>query len=435
MNTKQIGRWVIVLFLLAALPGLTAVMAQQEPLVDTPAYPWPPGWPNVYESEPNDSLATADVVVLGDMMGGSDDIACTDVDYYRLDMPRRGHVLIESHNAFNRVAILKPDGSVLKEVEAEQWLFYSLYAGTYYIRLTPYHWTPFFDCGSDYRLIVMSPLIISGAAANLSPGRVDDLRFYSQDILFHADLNNGEEWWEILINGSDIGITKNNVTNIAAHGGDELLFSVAASQTLPGVGTVTPWDIFIYDPTYIKMGDTQGTFRWGLQGAQHGLTTSTEKLDAIEGFTEGIRSNPAYQGCFGFPVSTVGVATVDGPFGPMKQDDEDIFCKVYNPDAGGWQHWDWFFDVNGKFDRPVTETPPGTVRGLPVEDVTAMAYDDDRDVIYLTIQGSGTVLGHVVTQKDIFALNYPSYTWAGIVWHGPDHGWNYNIDAFDWGVQ
>jgi len=30
MKTKRIGKWVIVLFLLAALPGLTAVVAQGE---------------------------------------------------------------------------------------------------------------------------------------------------------------------------------------------------------------------------------------------------------------------------------------------------------------------------------------------------------------------------------------------------------------------
>lgn len=60
-----------------------------------------------------------------------------------------------------------------------------------------------------------------------------------------------------------------------------------------------------------------------------------------------------------------------------------------------------------------------------------MAYDDVNDKIYLVIQGTGKIHGHPVTQKDIFALNYPSYSWAGIVWHGPDHGWNYNIDAIE----
>ena len=39
--------------------------------------------------------------------------------------------------------------------------------------------------------------------------------------------------------------------------------------------------------------------------------------------------------------------------------------------------------------------------------------------------------GLAVTQKDIFAVNYPAYTWGGYVWRGAQHGWNYNIDAIE----
>jgi hypothetical protein len=192
---------------------------------------------------------------------------------------------------------------------------------------------------------------------------------------------------------------------------------------LPGFGAVTPWDIFVFDP--ISYGEnTAGTFRWGLKGSEHGLTTASEKLDAIDGWVNG------YERCYGFPVSTAGTASVTGWLGRMKQDDEDIFCKVYN---GAWQPWDWFFDVDGANDAPASEPKAGKVPGLAAEDVIAMAYNDAADRMYLTIQGTGTIAGHAVTQKDIFALNYPSYAWYNFVWRGPQHGWNYNIDAFEYG--
>jgi hypothetical protein len=37
-----------------------------------------------------------------------------------------------------------------------------------------------------------------------------------------------------------------------------------------------------------------------------------------------------------------------------------------------------------------------------------------------------------VSQKDIFVVNFPGYTWGGYVWRGPQHGWIYNIDAFEY---
>ena len=86
-----------------------------------------------------------------------------------------------------------------------------------------------------------------------------------------------------------------------------------------------------------------------------------------------------------------------------------------------WDHqgWDYFF--NGK-----------SVSGLAVEDVNAMAWDGSHGRLLLNILDTGSVMGHAVTQKDIFAINHPGYSWGGVAWHGPDHGWNYNIDAIKW---
>ena len=70
--------------------------------------------------------------------------------------------------------------------------------------------------------------------------------------------------------------------------------------------------------------------------------------------------------------------------------------------------------------------------GLAAEDVYAMSYYAPYNDMYLTILGTGRIARNPVNQKDIFRIDLPGHTWGGLVWRGPDHGWNYNIDAFDY---
>ena len=74
---------------------------------------------------------------------------------------------------------------------------------------------------------------------------------------------------------------------------------------------------------------------------------------------------------------------------------------------------------------------------MAVEDVNGVSMVDldnlgQSSKLYLNIVGTGNIAGHTVTQKDIFAVNYPAYTWSNYVWRGTQHGWNYNIDAFEY---
>ena len=529
MNTKRMMRWIIVLFLLAALPMMTVVMAQGQGSEGIRAF----GSSSLNESEPNNTRQQANSIAFGDVMNGSlgfsgdndyfsfhasDDseawivvwsvdvepnvavclqnaagqaLACNDDwsgwetdsrlafvispgDYYiRVYGVGTGAYRMTFEDRMLRVGdvvsgelwndyyaeLCTNDHIFLKVVDSGNVLLHiNTWANTlvgnvdfqgqtydlhgpgndvlYFVGLAPglydIHFYGEFSrdlnrCYS-YSVAASRPLLVSAAAANLGTGTVAGIPFRSEDILAYSKLNSGEERWVMFFDGSDVGVK--TLTNVAKDSGDRILITTGGTQTLPGVGTVTPWDIIIFDPE--SYGEnTAGTFRMGLDGSEHQLTTSGEKLDAIEGFTMGIESDPLYRGCFGFPVSTVNVATVNGPFGAMKQDDEDIFCKVYNPDYGGWQNWDWFFDVNGKFDAPASEPAPGNVAGLAGKLVHPILLDAAVETMYLTILGTGKIAGHKVTQKDIFAINYPSYTWGGYVWRGAQHGWNYNIDAIE----
>lgn len=67
---------------------------------------------------------------------------------------------------------------------------------------------------------------------------------------------------------------------------------------------------------------------------------------------------------------------------------------------------------------------------------------DGEDIFdyFLVLQGTaalvnpanGTVVN--VNQKDIVEFGEVTYPYHSIMvrWHGPDHGWNYNIDAIEY---
>lgn len=403
MNAKHILRWVIVLFLLAALPAITAVMAQDD-----------------FQIQLNDYELQA----IGYDLASE---KCAE-HLWHFTMPKSGYVLIDIKSQgvsadYTQVCLEGSGKPNCSPKGSRTMIFYGLEAGDYQIRVGGGDTAEEDGICFNYTLILASPLLISASLDNSALGMVDTIPFQAGDILAWTRLVKGgsDHWW-LLFDASDVGITK-NVSNIASNGVDELLLSLGANQTLPGVGQVTPYDIFIFDPT--SFGDTTaGTFRWGLQGHEHGLTQAGEALDAIDGWVNGNDS------CYGFPISITGIVNVPSWNNfVVRADDEDVICKVYN---GNWEPWRYFFDVKGNKNAPDWWVPNSVkLPGLPREDVIALAYDDTTDVMYMTIQGRGTVLGHVVTQKDIFAINYPGYTWGGVVWHGPDHGWNYNIDAFE----
>lgn len=427
MNTKRIMRWVIVLFLLAALPVMTAVMAQEQepagkqlPVVTEPGESAAPDTYNLYESESNNTLGTADVMNRGDVMGGKIG-AAGDVDYFRFQASSwYGIVLIDidaqsiGSTLDSVVCLLDQSGTELACNDdtdtGDSLVFYRPQSGLHYIRVTQYGNSSGGDSYS-YELILSSPLLISAPAAKLGTGMVAGIPFKSEDILAHSDLNTGFQKWVMFFDGSDVGITK-NVTNVAAdNDSSAILLSLANNLTLPGAGLVTPWDIVTFTPSRYGPA-TAGTFSMAFPGRQHDLTTSAEKLDAL---VEG--------GYDRFWVSTVGAAAVPyygGSAGTLKPKDEDVF--IWRGDGND----EWWQDFWAQY-----------VTGLAAEDVNAAAFNSVDNLMYLNILGKGKIFGHTVTQKDIFAITYTpqsgntNYTWGGLVWHGPDHGWNYNIDAIE----
>ena len=441
MSKKRLGRLVVVLFLLAALPGMTAVMAQgQEPAGKAPLpavtelseSPTPLA-ANLNESEPNNNTAAADVMALQDVMAGAIG-AVGDVDYFKFQVEDVGgptfpagaqEVLINldaqsiGSPLDTVVTLLASNGNVIggnDDTDTTDSLYYfKLLPGWYYIKVE--------DFGNNnggasyvYNLIVTRMILVSAHAAGLGTKTIQGIPFQAGDILAHTTAGTGSVTrWVMFLDVSDLGTTK-NIDKVATMGNSsDLLIGFSVNVTLPGTTIVAkPYDVIRFQTGTLGQygGYTEGSMTRYLIGANNGLTTAGEKLDAIGDWTAGDDNGVV---CGGYPFSTVGAATVNKlGGGTFKAADEDIFCKQ---EAVGV--FRMFYDNSG-------------VAGLAAEDVIAFDYNDHLNAGYYVILGTGVIGGHAVNQKQIFSLwpgNPPS--WRNLSWNGPDYGWNWNLDAID----
>ena len=433
MTTKRIGKWVIVLFLLAALPGMTAVMAQgQEPAKPAPAVTEPgesaaPVAYNKTESEPNNTCATADRMAIGDVIRGTAGVT-NDVDYFVIESPRYFLADVDARNLPGGSAIDSYlctddlDGNVRCNDDSDgldsmTFLTYGLGSGGDVCISVK-------DLGNrggssyKYQLVLSAPMLLSAHAANLGTGTVAGIPFRSEDILAWSRLNTGEEKWVMFFDGSDVGITK-NVWNVATgfdymETSNSILLGLAANQTVPGLSpTVTPYDVIRFSGQYGP--NTSGSFSWAWRGSQRLLTTTGEKIDGIGSWDMYFLPNDVYTE--GFGISTVGKAVVSNGL-VLQDEDVGILERWYDLQWTGWSRM-----LDGS-----------AFPGLGAEDVFALSPGPESYLWHLVILGAGNVAGHPVNQKDVFEVcpDDDCITfWQGM-WHGPDHGWNYNIDAVEY---
>lgn len=452
MRTKRIGRWVIVLFLLAALPGLTAVLAQEHEPEPGKALskstglgesgPGPAWYANRHESEPNDSAGAANAIYLGDVMEG---LICEpgrwldcslrkryDEDWFKFSVTQQGAIpiLIDieaqygttyGSNLNSRVCLIDSGG--VKELACnddtdtqDSMLYFNVSPGDYYIRVQDSSGRHGDDSYS-YFVLLSSPTLVSAAAAGLRTGHVyndnpEVIDFEAQDILAHSDYAIGMQRWRLLFDGSDLGITMNLMNLSNSWPGTGLLqLGFRSNVQLPGIAqTVTPFDWVYFIPTRIG-AQTEGTFHEDVwQGRFAPLTNSGERLDALDFWYD---LAAPYQGLFYSIVGWAQVRTWEG---------KDIYLDA--EDVGLW------FDTGGEVTERFLEG--AAVPGLEQENVIAMSIAQHSGGLYFTISGNGMINGVPVDQADIVYVDPLNPTSSSIAWHGPDHGWNYNIDAFEY---
>lgn len=185
---------------------------------------------------------------------------------------------------------------------------------------------------------------------------------------------NGSDF-EMVFDGSDVGLAGVNLEGFARVDPDSFLLSFGANVTLPGVGAVERFDIVRFDATSLG-GTTTGAFAWYLDGSDVGLSASTEQIDAIDLLADGR-----------VLLSTVGAVSVAGVSGGG----EDLLAltptSLGASTAGTWR---LYFDGSDV----------GLTASTEKVDAAAVAPSGDIDV---STSGGVSVPGVAATADDVLA--------------------------------
>jgi hypothetical protein len=202
--------------------------------------------------------------------------------------------------------------------------------------------------------------------SSTSNGNAGGVAFRDEDILAY---DTGTNTWTLYFDGSDVGVT-GDVNAFALMPDGSILLSVDAPISLSGVGSVDDSDILRFTPTSLGT-NTAGSFSSYFVGADAGLTSNGEDIDAIDFAPDGR-----------LIISTVGSYSVPGVSGR----DEDLIAL----DPSGTS-WSLYFD--------------GSDVGLSnssSEDVNGVWLDPVSNEIYLTTLGTFSVAGLSGDGSDIF---------------------------------
>ena len=230
----------------------------------------------------------------------------------------------------------------------------------------------------------------------------------SADILRYEKSTNT---WTMIYDGSVRGTPKNvSAFDVMDDGSLLLVFSANQSLTINGAKvTVTPYDVVKFtpfDPNVFPLG--QGTYSWFFQGKPYGLTTSAEKIDAIDNAGNRLL------------LSTTGTAQVNLPGGKLlKPTMEDVFA--FNTTSNKWEST---LVIDGS-----------TIPELKGKNINSVWDDPVSDDYYVTIAGTfklGKVKGNA---KSIVKLtpNGSSFTPSFVDWLVPGPIFPSNLDGLDIG--
>jgi hypothetical protein len=376
-----------------------------------------PGPYRPYEAdEPDDTPAQAAQAFIGSTTKGNFIGVAGDVDYYYITTPyTNDRIVIEVEAAAigsdmdSVLTLYASDGTtVLAENDdygsLDSRIAYTLpNPGTYYVRVREYS-DP--DEGGPryfYNLVLRS---LSVYVSSTASGTTGGVAATPQDILRY-DFNTGQ--WEMSFDGSDVGVTKALNAFARLPGGDWLLV-FKANQPTPA-GTFTPWDVARFSPTVLGV-NTTGTFSWHIDGSDIGLTTTAEKIDALDVTPQGA-----------LLISTSGALAVPNPGGgTLKMQDEDL-AIFYPASLGATTAGEWYAYFNGT-----------AVPGMGVEDLNAVNFDPVSGDIFAGITGAFKIGGVSGNGKDILQLMQAAVPGGYAVQKviaGPAIGFNLLLSGFE----
>jgi hypothetical protein len=234
-------------------------------------------------------------------------------------------------------------------------------------------------------------------------GSVSGINFRDEDMLAFSTLRQS---WTLLIDGSDIGLGGSDINAFHWQPDGSMLLSVNSPVSLAGLGSVDDSDILRFIPSTLG-ASTTGTFELFLRGADVGLTTNGEDIDAIAIDTNGR-----------LVISTLGNGSVPGANGNLAMNDEDLLVRNGNV-------WELLFD--------------GSDVGLidSTEDI-ADAWIDAQGFTLATL-GAFAIDGLSGNSDDIFRCQPTStgdntqISACAVVFDGSANGFTASVDAFSIG--
>ena len=197
-------------------------------------------------------------------------------------------------------------------------------------------------------------------------GIVDGITFRDEDVLRFSI---PRQTWAMLIDGSDIGLGPTDINAVHQQTDGSILLSVNSTLTLPDIGEIDDSDILRFVPETLGR-DTTGTLELFLRGADVGLTTNDEDIDAIAIDTDGR-----------LVISTLGNATVPGTNGELSVGDEDLLVRNGNV-------WELLFDGS---DVGLTDNS---------EDISAASIDAES--VTLSTEGAYAIDSLTGNADDVF---------------------------------
>ncbi len=230
-------------------------------------------------------------------------------------------------------------------------------------------------------------------------GTIGGIAYTGSDILRYTKSSNT---WAMYFDGSDMGVTK-NVSGFALLPNGDILLTFVANQVLGSLGTFAPQDVARFDPA--TTGDnTTGSFAWYFDGSDVGLSTTGEKIDALDALADGR-----------LLIGVSGAAAVPKAGGTLKWQDEDVAAFTFTTQgantAGAWAV---YFDGTA-------------ITGLGAEDVSGFWVDEPSGDRYLTITGTFNLGGLAGTGKSIVKLPAGSNVPALVTWTTPP----FNVDGLE----
>lgn len=232
-------------------------------------------------------------------------------------------------------------------------------------------------------------------------GNVGGIAFTGADILRYTRSSNS---WQMVYDGSVRGTVK-NIAAFDQNWWGSWLLVFGANQVIPGLGTATPRDIVLFIPNNASSYPLgAGTYDWYLRGADIGLTTSAENIDALQ-----LDSNGVY-------ISTAGAASV-GPGNSIKAQDEDVLLCVRNGITCDWQ--------------ATLVLDGSTIPGMTPEDVGGLSIGPMNGNYYVTLPGAFNVGGVKGNGKSILSLRPDGGSWIvkNVDWLAPGMTFPSNLDG------